>query len=242
MARIHRIASPENDSERKAISELSRLLPDHYQLYHNFEVTAGGGLPYEYDLAIATDHALWHVEVKGYHGKINGDAHRWVFQNGRSVPSPIALANKKTKILASELRRKIHGQKIWVDTVILLTDERARANLRDPQAHRVIHIEDARSYFADPNSLPHRTQKIKHLHPDITEFFMGVTRPRKRIEVIGLYDVVERISQNEERTVFLGKHRYIKTRPETILKVFHFHICIYLNNYQRYLLILIILT
>ena len=130
--------------------------------------------------------------------------------------------NKKTKILASELRRKIHGQKIWVDTVILLTDERARANLRDPQAHRVIHIEDARSYFADPNNLPHRTQKIKHLHHDITEFFMGVTRPRKRIEVIGLYDVVERISQNEERTVFLGKHRYIKTRPETILKVFHF--------------------
>jgi hypothetical protein len=104
MAIVHRIAAPENASETKAIRVLAELLPDHYVIFHNFELTTGRGLPYEYDMCVIGDFAMWHVEVKGYRGMIRGTPSQWEFENGYRQPSPIPLANKKTKILSSKLR------------------------------------------------------------------------------------------------------------------------------------------
>jgi hypothetical protein len=75
--------------------------------------------------------------VKGYRGLIRGDRHQWVFENGGVYPSPIPLANKKTKILASMIKK--HGRlldDVFCETVVLLTDDRARAQLRDEQSGR----------------------------------------------------------------------------------------------------------
>jgi hypothetical protein len=126
MAIIHRIGTPENDSEARAIKRFGKDLPEGYFVFHNFEVTTGRGLPYEYDIAVLTPHALYHVEVKGYHGEIRGNPLEWVFENGSVYPSPIPLANKKTKILAGKLRqhsRRLDG--VFVETLILLTEDRA---------------------------------------------------------------------------------------------------------------------
>jgi hypothetical protein len=79
MAIIHRIGTPENDSEARAIKRFGKDLPADYFVFHNFEVATGRGLPYEYDIAVLTPHALYHVEVKGYHGEIRGNPVQWVF-------------------------------------------------------------------------------------------------------------------------------------------------------------------
>ena len=63
MAIIHRIGTPENDSEARAIKKFAKDLPDDCFVFHNFEVTTGRGLPYEYDVAVLTPHALYHVEA-----------------------------------------------------------------------------------------------------------------------------------------------------------------------------------
>jgi len=73
VAYIHRIGEPENESETKAIRELGRLLPENYHVIHDFELAADTGLPYEYDIAVLGEHAVYHVEVKGYRGLIRGD-------------------------------------------------------------------------------------------------------------------------------------------------------------------------
>lgn len=224
MARIHRIGEPENASELKAIKTLAERLPDDYVLFHNFELTPGSGLPYEYDIAVVGDFAVWHVEVKGYRGTIQGDAQQWIFENGGVQPSPIPLANKKTKILASKLRR--HSRRldeVFVDTVILLTDELARVRIKDDQAPRVIRLDQVLDHFTDPSKLPVRPRDIGRLQDTICEALFGL-KPGRKVTQIGLYDIVEKINQTDERTVFLARHRYIKTRPKTILKVFHFDI------------------
>ena len=59
MAIIHRIGMPENKSETKAIKRLGKSLPNDYFVIHNFELTTGRGLPYEYDIAILSPHALY---------------------------------------------------------------------------------------------------------------------------------------------------------------------------------------
>ena len=144
MAVIHRIGTPENDSEARAIKRFAKDLPDDYFVFHNFEVTTGRGLPYEYDIAVLTPHALYHVEVKGYHGVIRGNPQQWIFENGGVYPSPIPLANKKTKILAGKLKQYSHRlNDVFVETLILLTEDRARAKLNDDQAGRVVHLKDA---------------------------------------------------------------------------------------------------
>lgn len=231
MAIVHRIGEPENASEAKAITTLAAALPDDYILVHNFELTTGRGLPYEFDLCVIAPFAVWHVEVKGYRGKIEGNQHHWVLDSGYRQPSPIPLANKKSKILASTLRK--HDRRlddVFVETAILLTDARAQVRVRDPQANKIVHIDQAAEHFSDAKRLPVRVKPVTHLHDSICAALFDL-RARRRVKQIGLYDVLERINQTEERTVFLGKHRYIRTRPRTILKVYHFDV--YTSEEQR---------
>jgi len=223
MAIIHRIAPPENASETRAVTELARHLSDDFIIFHNFELATQYGMPYEYDLCVVSPYAVYHVEVKGYRGQIRGDAHQWLFENGGVAPSPIPLANKKTKILAGKLRgRDPRMDDVFVETMILLTDDRADAKLNDDQAERVVRLPEAIDQIKAPRGRL-GSRNIAPLHDRICRALFQ-TSPRKRVTQIGLYDIIERISQNDRRTVFLGHHRYIKTRPQTILKVFHFNI------------------
>lgn len=221
MAIIHRIGTPENDSEARAIKRFAKDLPDDCFVFHNFEVTTGRGLPYEYDIAVLTPHALYHVEVKGYHGEIRGNPQQWVFENGGVYPSPIPLANKKTKILAGKLKQYSHRlDEVFVETLILLTEDRARAKLNDDQAGRVVHLRDAVGRLSDPKYLPVSTGNVAALADMVCEALF-TTRPAKKVQRIGLYDIVQKLDQDDRFTLFLARHRFIHTQPLTVLKVYH---------------------
>jgi Protein kinase domain/Nuclease-related domain len=224
MAIIHRIGVPENDSETKAIKRLGKKLPDDYYVFHNFELTTGRGLPYEYDIAVLSPHALYHLEVKGYHGAIRGNSMQWVFENGSVYPSPIPLANKKTKVLAGKLRqfsRRLDD--VFVETLILLTDDHASIKLNDDQANRVVHLNDVIERLCEPKWLPVSTTNITGLHETVCEALFA-TRPSQKTRQIGLYDVIEKLDQDDRFTVFLAKHRFIQTQPLSYLKVYHFDV------------------
>src|SRR3954468_6722107 len=221
MAIIHRIGTPENDSEARAIKRFGKELPDDCFVFHNFEVTTGRGLPYEYDIAVLTPHALYHVEVKGYHGEIRGNPMQWTFENGGVFPSPIPLANKKTKILAGKLRQYSRRlDEVFVETLILLTEDKARAKINDDQAGRVVPLRDAVERLSDPKYLPVSTGNVSALADTVCEALF-TTRPAKKVQQIGLYDIVSKLDQDDRFTVFLARHRYIQTQPLTVLKVYH---------------------
>jgi serine/threonine protein kinase len=221
MAIIHRIGTPENDSEARAIKRFAKGLPDDCFVFHNFEVTTGRGLPYEYDIAVLTPHALYHVEVKGYQGEIRGNPMQWIFENGGVFPSPIPLANKKTKVLAGKLKQHSHRlDEVFVETLILLTEDRARAKLHDDQAGRVVHLRDAVDRLTDPKHLPVSTGNVAALADLVCEALF-TTRPAKKVQRIGLYDIVQKLDQDDRFTAFLARHRFIQTQPLIVLKVYH---------------------
>jgi tRNA A-37 threonylcarbamoyl transferase component Bud32 len=223
-ATIHRIGEPENPSEAKAIRKLAEVLPESFFIFHNLEITTGRCLPYEFDVVVVGEFAVYHVEVKGYHGAIKGNHMQWQFENGGVMPSPIPLANKKTKILASKLKNHSHQlADVWTETVILLTDDGARVTVKDDQAHRIVQIGDAFDALTDPKRLPVSCNSIRRLHDPICEALFG-SRPAKKVSRIGLYDVIEKINQSEQKAVYLASHRFIKTRPKTILKVYSFDV------------------
>ncbi len=222
MAVIQPVGQPENDSEALAIRRLGECLPDDWILLHNFEVCTGRGLPYEFDIVVVGEWAVYHVEVKGYRGGIEGDARQWTLDNGAVYPSPIPLANKKSKILAERIAKAsagLHGA--FVETVVLLSDDRARARIRDPQARRVLHLSEARQALTDPAWLPVRTDSIARHRVDIARALVDLP-PSKKVRSIGLYDVTAKIAQHDHLTVFLANHRHVRTRPATVLRVHHF--------------------
>ena len=222
MAVIQPIGQPENDSEAMAIRRLGEILPEDWILLHNFEVCTGRGLPYEYDIVVVGEWAVYHVEVKGYRGEIQGDAQRWTLDNGAVYPSPIPLANKKTKILAERIAKASASLRgAFVETVVLLSDDRARVRIRDPQARRVLHIGEVRQALMDPAWLPVRTDSIARYRVDIARALVDLA-PSKKVRRIGLYDVTAKIAQHDHLTVFLANHRHIRTRPATVLRVHHF--------------------
>jgi serine/threonine protein kinase len=224
MAIIQRVGNPENDSENKAIRRLGKGLDDEFVIFHNFELTTGRGLPYEYDIAVLAPHALYHVEVKGYQGEIRGNVSQWVFENGSVYPSPIPLANKKTKVLANKIRQH-HRQldEVFVETLILLTDDRSRLRIRDDQASRVLHVREAIKRLQDPEQLPVRPRNLTPLYDMVSEA-MSFSRPTARVQQIGLYDIVQKVDQDDRFSIFLARHRFIETKPMTVLKVYQFDI------------------
>jgi len=228
MARIHCIGKPETESEAAAIKYLAESLPPDYRIIHNFEACARPGeLPYEYDVCVLGRNAVYHVEVKHFTGVIRGDKHRWRFDSGHTFPSPIPLANKKSKILASRLRKRANLGRVYVDTVVLITDPRAGIRIMDDQADRVIKIgtDYAIRRLTDPTKLPHgcRNNCITSLHDEISDAIVGSNpAPSRKLKQIGLYNIEEKISQYDSHSVFLASHRYLTTRPRTILKVYHY--------------------
>ena len=192
--------------------------------FHNFELTTGRGLPYEYDIAVLAPHALYHIEVKGYQGEIRGNNLQWQFENGSVYPSPIPLANKMTKVLAGKLRQYSHQlDDIFVETLILLTDDHSRVRIKDDQSGRVLHVRDALKRLDDPDQLPVSTGDVTPLYGMVFEA-MSMSQPMKRLQRIGMYDVIEKTDQDDRFTLFLTTHRFIETRPKTLLKVYHFDV------------------
>jgi serine/threonine protein kinase len=225
MAITHAIGNPENDSERKAIKELSTLPGDDYIVFHNLEIPTPSGLPYEYDIIVVGEYAVYVVEVKGYQGGVKGNAHEWELEGGAIYKSPIPLSNKKAKIVADRLRR--HSpflEKVWVQSMVVLSDDRVSISLNDPQANRVMRLCDAKDYIINPRNLPISSQPITRYTDIICDAIFHHFRPLRRHHEIQDYHVIETIGKNELYTTFLAQHRFIHTNSRYLLKVYSFNV------------------
>ena len=127
-------------------------------------------------------------------------------------------------MLAGRLRQYSRRlEDVFVETLILLTDDHARIKLNDDQAGRVIHLNEAVERLCEPRWLPVSTSNITGAHETVCEALFA-TRPSQRTRQIGLYDVIEKLGQDDRFTVFLAKHRFIQTQPLSYLKVYHFDV------------------
>ncbi|GIK43164.1 MAG: hypothetical protein BroJett011_69970 [Chloroflexota bacterium] len=224
MAIIEAIGAPENESERKAIAYLKEYLPDSYIVFHNLELPTPSGLPYEYDLIVVGEYAVYTWEVKGYRGLIKGNASEWELESGAIYRSPLPLANKKAKIVADRLlRHNLRLEKVWVQPLIVLTDDRAQIRLNDDQANRVLHLAEAVAYMSDPQHLPIRPEPITSLIRLIREAIAHQFRPLHRPHEIGEYHLLDTIGKNDLYTTIVAEHRLISNSRFT-LKVYNFNL------------------
>jgi serine/threonine protein kinase len=194
-------------------------------VFHNLELPTSSGLPYEYDIIVVGEYAVYTIEVKGYGGRIRGNAQEWELASGVIHRSPIPLANKKAKVLAEHLKDHSRSlKKVWVEPIVVLTNKRARVQLNDRQAHRVLHLDEAVSFILDPRRLPISPRRITDLISKICDAISSQFRPLQRRHEIGDYRVLETIGKNDLYTLLLAEHRLIRTRNRFALKVYHFNV------------------
>ncbi|MEP6587327.1 MAG: BREX system serine/threonine kinase PglW [Polaromonas sp.] len=97
--------------ERDALEWLRAQLPDRepWSVWTNFEFIDDQGKVNEVDALVLSPAGLFLVEVKSRPGTVDGDAHTWTWNtDGReySYDNPLLLADRKSKRLASLLRRQ----------------------------------------------------------------------------------------------------------------------------------------
>lgn len=102
--------------EREALAWVREGLPDHepYRAWANLEFTAEDGSIAEVDLLVVCPGGFFLIEIKSWDGTVEGDAGTWVRHHGgrvETLDSPLLLANRKAKQLASLLRRQPAGRK-----------------------------------------------------------------------------------------------------------------------------------
>lgn len=225
MAIIHVIGQLENESERKAIQYLKDYLPpgDDYIVFHNLELASRSGFPYEYDIIVAGEYAVYTLEVKGYSGLIQGNASEWKLESGAIYKSPIPLANKKSKIVGERLKRYSSLlENVFVWPLIVITDDKARIHINDDQADRVLHLNETVDYLLNPRRLPIKPKSITHLTDHICEAIFRQFRPLNRQNEIGDYRVLDTIGKNKLYTTLLAEHRLLRTQNRFLLKVYTF--------------------
>lgn len=225
MAIVRSIGLPENDSERKAINYLKDNLPDDYLVFTNLELPTRAGLPYEYDILVIGDYAVYSIEVKGYRGEIKGNAFEWELDSGVIYKSPIPLANKKAKIIGDRLKNYMPIlESVWVQSLILLTDDRTRVKLNDPQSNRVLHLSGIIDYLLDPRQLQVSTGPIGRLKSTIVDAIVGQFKPLHRSHEIGDYRVIETVGKNNLYTTLLAQHKLLQQNNLFLLKVYSFDV------------------
>jgi len=109
--RWHVIAESNFPWEREALEWLRSQLPDRdpWNVWTNFEFIDDEGKISEVDALVLSPAGLFLVEIKSRPGTVDGDAHTWTWTtDGReyTYDNPLILANRKSKRLASLLRRQ----------------------------------------------------------------------------------------------------------------------------------------
>lgn len=109
--RWHVIAQSNFPWERDALEWLRAQLPDRdpWHVWTNFEFIDDEGKVNEVDALALTPAGLFLIEIKSRPGTVGGDAHTWTWVadgRERSVDNPLLLTDRKSKRLASLLRRQ----------------------------------------------------------------------------------------------------------------------------------------
>jgi serine/threonine protein kinase len=137
--------------EREGLAFLKERLPDHepFRAWANFEFLVDGTVS-EVDVLVLARKGIFLVELKGWPGRITGDAGTWQWTRPNAVEprlrdNPYILANRKAKRLKGLLSRQkaLRGQHVpFIRPLIFLSDPDVVVSLSEEARAGVTRRED----------------------------------------------------------------------------------------------------
>ena len=155
--RWHQIAPSEYPWEREALAFVRAGLPDQepYRAWANLEFIAEDGGIHEVDLLVLAPKGFFLVEIKSWPGTLEGDATTWVLQRGgkpQTFDSPLLLANRKARKLASLLKRQKAARSVrlpLVEPLVFLSHPGLHCKLTGT-ARQGVHLRDRKAEGSTP--------------------------------------------------------------------------------------------
>lgn len=112
----HEMGEPATPAEKEALERVRSMLPDDQVTYawSNVSLIDPSGRVDEIDLVLLCRQGLYLVELKGWHGTIEGDAQTWVTRTSTGKvrsrwPNPRLLTEAKVRRFAGTLRHLARG-------------------------------------------------------------------------------------------------------------------------------------
>lgn len=237
MARVRPVGEPANEAEREVIRTLAEKLPRDYIVLHNLQVgEQPRGRPVELDVVVIGEHAVYCIEVKDWHGAIQGNAYEWSLAPDDRRPSPLGQVNVKARIVSRVLERKnALFRRVEVVGLVLIPDPRTAIRLPRDVSAWVTHLAEAPALLTrkppTPSSEFLKTSIQAQTIGEIAEALVGKAAPSRSVQTLGNYQIVEKIGETDSYTEYLASHQLLKRRQRVRLKVYR--VDPYLNAQQR---------
>src|SRR5436305_9377310 len=155
--RWHQIAPSELPWEREALAFVRQGLPEQepFRAWANLEFVAEDGSIQDVDLLVLSPKGLFLVEIKSWLGTFSGDANTSSLgQEGKvtTFDSPLLLANRKARKLASLLKRQkaARGAQLpYVEPLVFLSHPNLHCKLAGT-ARQGVHLRDRMAEGSSP--------------------------------------------------------------------------------------------
>ncbi len=206
MAQVIAIGKAVNDEERKAIAWLKEKLPNDYYVIHSFEVEQYDQL-FEVDICVVAPHAIYLVDAKGVHGKIDVDGNTWhTERSSYRSPLPKLRGNAKSfsGLIARQNRASRDLKNIYADTAVLLTIDDCQFNdPEDRERGHVIALKNSTRFFTDANRIPERfTRNVSKYIKLIAEGLGQSAKKREHGLRFGNWEMADQLQVNERFTEY----------------------------------------
>jgi serine/threonine protein kinase len=201
MAQVIAIGDAVNDEERKAIAWLKEKLPDDYFVIHSFEVEQFDQL-FEVDICVVAPHAIYLVDAKGIHGRVEVDGTTWhTSHSSYRSPSPKLRGNAKSLsgLICNQNRANKALKNIYVDTAVVLTiDDCLFIDPDDRERGHVIALKNSTRFFTDSHRIPERFDRNVTKYIQIIAEVLGKSaKKRSHGERFGNWEVDKQLTDNE---------------------------------------------
>lgn len=152
------IAPSDYPWEHDALAFIRQGLPDHepYRAWANLEFVAEDGTIHEVDLLVLAPKGFFLIEIRSWDGTLEGDTNTWrLSRSGRTetYDSPLLLANRKARKLASLLKRQKAARDVrlpYLEPLVFLSSQSLQCKLTGA-ARQGVHLRDRESEGATPS-------------------------------------------------------------------------------------------
>lgn len=226
MAKYIPVGTPLNKAEAQGLRQLRDVLPAHYIVVGNFELQ----LPrrrntLEFDVVVIGDWGVYSVEIKGWSGRIRGDARRWKLQWGR-VENPFIRAEGKAKALRDLLVREVAGwpDALHVESVVYLTSKKVTLCVNDARCRRILSEDAIQGFFVEEASMegeerPELVALDDALKQRIMNALVPLATPASQLPFITNYRIVEELKlESQSFREFVGHHTLLRSRSRVRIK------------------------
>ena len=205
MAEIIGGGEPVNDSERAVIRHLRDHGPDDWYFWHNIDVPLQGGRKGDIDILLVTGHAIYLIDVKGTHGRIEVARRRWYPSNGQSFYSPVDKLRNHCRAFKGHLQRGGMDSRVYVDQMVVLTAPNARlidnaAGTDTDAMHVITGLANLITELARPPQATGRFfRDVGQYRDQIIAAVDGAVERRTGPKRFGHWEVVESLGESSEK-------------------------------------------